>query len=441
MAYSVAYTNYGGTGDRTTLTTNKGIPIVVTSTLTLANGAFANLCDGGFNADVNDAIQITAVAASGKEIKFDLRNLAGAKLISEFKLYQSTTASHGVWDLQGSLDDASYTTILSGLTLGGATTSTYTVTTPAKYLYYKLVGVSGTTNATPWLEEFEFKISGDALVESGDRTATATVTYSGTGSGGTTSNLVDGAYTNAAADSYGFSAETAVGKILKIDFGSGNTPRITGFTWWQQNADAQGTWAFSGSNDDSSYTSLKIGIALGGATRSRFDVTNANTYRYYKLVGTAGSTSGTPWLWEWEFETENLVSLMVAAQTLAAFTQVATFSLVSSVVAAQTLPVFTQTVTLQGSTTPHLVAHQVIPAFTQAAAAKALVKAVAAQSIPVFTQRFTMGKLNMAMAQTIPPFTNGTYGMDTFVHGTAGATDAGGRWRIREHMSRPRLVH
>lgn len=441
MAYSVAYTNYGGTGDRTTLTTNKGIPIVVTSTLTLANGAFANLCDGAFNADVNDAIQITAVAASGKEIKFDLRNLAGAKLISEFKLYQSTSASHGVWDLQGSLDDASYTTILSGLTLGGATTSTYTVTSPAKYLYYKLVGVSGTTSATPWLEEFEFKISGDALVESGDRTATATVTYSGTGSGGTTSNLVDGAYTNAAADSYGFSAETAVGKVLKIDFGSGNTPRITGFTWWQQNADAQGTWTFQGSTDNSAWTSLKTGVALGGATRSRFDVTNPDTYRYYRLLGTAGSTSGTPWIWEWEFETEDVARLMVAAQTLAVFTQVATFSIVSKVVAAQPLPAFTQTATLQGSATPHMVAHQTLPAFTQTATFGGLAKLVAAQTIPAFTQRLTMGKVQAVAAQTIPAFTNGAYGLANFVHATPGSAGSDGRWRIREHLSRPRLVH
>lgn len=402
MAFSYAYTNVGGTGDRTTLTTNKGIPIVVTSTLTLANGAFANLCDGGFNADVNDAIQITAVAASGKEIKFDLRNLAGAKVITEFKFYQSTSATHGVWDLQGSLDDSSYTTILSGLTLGGATTNTYTVTSPAKYLYYKLVGVSGTTNATPWLEEFEFKISGDAFVESGNRTATATVTYSGTGSGGTTSNLVDGAYTNAAADSYGFSAETAVGKILKIDFGSGNAARVTGFTWWQQTADTQGTWTFSGSNDDSSYTSLLTGIALGGATRSRFNVTNTTAYRYYKLVGTAGNTSGTPWLWEWEFETEDPTPTihLNANQVMVAGTQSFTLSGVTKrLVATQTLPLPTQAFSFVP--TRHLVSAKTLPVPDQLMGFSHSFHLVQSNTLPAGTQAFRINIRGLIASQII----------------------------------------
>lgn len=306
MAFSYAYANFGGTGDRTTVATNRGAPIVVTSSLTISGGgAFSNLCDGGFGNNTSDSFKITSVAASGKEIKFDFRN-TGARVITEFKFYQETSDTHGVWDFKGSMDDSSYTTLQANITLGGSTTQTQAVANTSKYLFYKFVGVSGNTSATPFLQEFEFKISGNALIELGDRTATATITYSGTVPFGTASNWIDGAFANSAADSASFQAVTAVGKTLKFDMGSGNSARVTGFTWWQQTADSHGTFDFEGSNDNSTWTPLKTGFTLGGATRTRYDVTNATAYRYYRLSGTAGTLSATPWLWEWEFEEEEV---------------------------------------------------------------------------------------------------------------------------------------
>lgn len=304
ISVAADYSNFGGTGDRTTVATNRGAPIVVTSTLTISGGgAFSNLCDGGFGNNTSDSFKVTSVAVSGLEIKFDLRN-TGARILNEFKFYQDTTDTHGTWDLKGSMDDSSYTTLRSGLTLGGATTNTYSVSNTTKYLFYKLVGVSGNTNATPFWQEFEFKLNGNPLVDLGNRTATATASTTFASSGGTASNFIDGAFANNGTDSYGFTGETSSGKYVKVDLGSGNAARVTGFTWWQQTTNSHGTFDFEGSNDNSSWTPLLTGLTLGGATRSRYDITNATAYRYYRLIGTAGNTSGTPWLWEWEFETE-----------------------------------------------------------------------------------------------------------------------------------------
>lgn len=310
MAFSYAYANYGGSGDRTTVGALGIGPIVVTSDLTISGGgAFSNLCDGGFGNNTGDSFKITSVAVSGKNIKFDFSGV-GARTITEFKFYQDTSDTHGVWDLKGSLDDSAYTTIQANITLGGSTTQTQTIGAPAKYLFYKFVGVSGNTSATPFLQEFEFKISGNALVEAGDRTATAAASTTFASSGGTVSNFIDGSFTNDAAGSFGFTTAANTGKILKVDFGSGNAFRCTGFTWWQQTADTHGTFDFSGSNDDSAWTVLKSGFTLGGATpvsghaRNRYDVTNLTAFRYYRIIGTGSNSSGTPWNNEWEFEEE-----------------------------------------------------------------------------------------------------------------------------------------
>lgn len=298
------YSNFGGAGDRTTVSTNRGAIIVVTSTLTISGGgAFSNLCDGGFGNNTSDSFKVTSVAVSGLVIKFDLRNM-GARILNEFKFYQETSDTHGVWDFEGSMDDSSWTPLRTGLTLGGATTNTYSVSNTTKYLYYRLIGVSGNSSATPYLQEFEFKFNGNPLVDLGNRTATATVTWSGASSGGTVSNFIDGGFANNSTDSFGFTTAANSGKILEVDLGSGNAARVTGFTWWQQTTNNHGTFDFEGSNDNSSWTPLLAGLTLGGATRTRYDVTNTTAYRYYRLIGTGGNTSGTPWLWEWEFETE-----------------------------------------------------------------------------------------------------------------------------------------
>lgn len=298
-----AYTNFGGTGDRTTVGA-RGAPIAVTSTLTISGGgAFSNLCDGGFGNNTSDSFKVTSVAVSGLVVVFDFTN-TGARIINEFKFYQDTSDSHGVWHFQGSMDGSSYTTLRSSLTLGGAATNTYTVANTTKYLFYRLLGVSGNTSATPFWQEVEFKINGNPLVDLGNRTATMTASTTFASSGGTISNLVDGGFNNNGTDSYGFTGEAASGKIVKVDLGSGNNARVTGFTWWQQTSNSHGVYNFSGSNDDSAWTVLLTGLTLGGALRSRYDVTNTVQYRYYRLIGTSGNTSGTPWLQEWEFETE-----------------------------------------------------------------------------------------------------------------------------------------
>lgn len=317
MTYSIAYTNPGGTGDRTTVATAVDPRITVTSTLSISGGgAFSNLCDGAFGNTTADSFKVTSVAVSGLVILFDMTRL-GARVVQEVKFYQQTSDTHGVWKFQGSLDNSSWVDVsTSNFTLGGATTQTIDNGISANvtnYLYYRFLGVSGNSNATPFIQEVEFKISGDTAVEIGNRTG-ITVTSNLTGTSGTTSNLVDGAYTNASADSYSLGGTTNSGKNITADLGV--AVRITGFTWWQQTTHSHGVWDFQTSPDNSVWTTVIASLTLGGAIRTRYScASNVALTRYVRLNGVSGSNTNAPWIWEWEFETDAEV---IASGTLAA---------------------------------------------------------------------------------------------------------------------------
>jgi hypothetical protein len=98
-------------------------------------------------------------AADGQWIRFDF---GSGKIINEFKFYQSSAVAQGTWKVQGSNDNSAWTDIGPTFTLGGGTDPaviTAISSNATSYRYYRIIKVSGSTNAGPYTREFEFKIS------------------------------------------------------------------------------------------------------------------------------------------------------------------------------------------------------------------------------------------------------------------------------------------
>jgi hypothetical protein len=323
---STSYSNSSGTGDRSQL-----ILVTVTSSLRngLITGAATNLegCAGLDLRLVNGTSAsdwwFAAAAVSGNEIKFYFG--PSGRVIDEIRLVQSTTATHGVWDIQGSNDGSSWTTLSSSITLGGATTSTYSYSNTTSYTYYRFLGVSGNANNNPFIYEFEFKIDDTPAVDwsrsggVGDRTAIITVTKSSDLSfTGTLSELVKGNFVQAEF----FASAVCAGKWLKFDLGSGNAKVITECRFYSLGtiSSNHGVWKFQGSNDDSSWTDIGSSFTwtiISGVNQVfTFTQLNGNTveYRYYRLLGVSGSTSSNPWLYEFNFAIGSAVVVLTLSK-------------------------------------------------------------------------------------------------------------------------------
>ena len=165
----------GVVGTPAYITGDRQSTITVSTTLTLDAGAGNSGTQGlvnGIAASGNNSLIFSAQTTAGKEIKFDF--LAGNSVkITEAKYYEtSNTPAQGVWKWQGSADDTTYTDIGSSFTLAGAEVQTQTSLSgnTNNYRYYRLFGVSGSTSASGWNTEVEFKMG--ALVDNTNATGT-----------------------------------------------------------------------------------------------------------------------------------------------------------------------------------------------------------------------------------------------------------------------------
>ena len=165
----------GVVGTPAYITGDRQSTITVSTTLTLDAGAGNSGTQGlvnGIAASGNNSLIFSAQTTAGKEIKFDF--LAGNSVkITEAKYYEtSNTPAQGVWKWQGSADDTTYTDIGSSFTLAGAEVQTQTSLSgnTNNYRYYRLFGVSGSTSASGWNTEVEFKMG--ALVDTTNATGT-----------------------------------------------------------------------------------------------------------------------------------------------------------------------------------------------------------------------------------------------------------------------------
>jgi len=137
-----------GVGDRRSFVT-------VTSETGTVYGTISNLVNGGWTTD----IYFNGGSIIDKWFKFDF-GVNNSFVIIESIFSQTGTQTHGDWKWQGSNDNNGWTDIGASFTLGGTSIQRQTQLSGNinSYRYYRLYGVSGNSNASPYLREFTFKI-------------------------------------------------------------------------------------------------------------------------------------------------------------------------------------------------------------------------------------------------------------------------------------------
>jgi hypothetical protein len=120
-----------------------------------SDGAASLLLDGDFTSSGDTTFYGNSVDST-RYVRFQFDS---TKVIDEAKFYQVAANSYGVWKWQGSDDASTWTDIGASFTLGGVVTQTITTLSAntTSYLYYQILGVSGTMSATNFVREFEFK--------------------------------------------------------------------------------------------------------------------------------------------------------------------------------------------------------------------------------------------------------------------------------------------
>ena len=147
--------------------------------------------------------------------------------------------------------------------------------------------------------------TGTAAYDSGDRSSTYTVTHNATLHGSTSADgLVDGS----TADDFlmGNSVTQPSGVYVRFDRGSGNTAVYQGVQMIRQNTSKQGgsAWAWQGSQDAISWTTLLGSQEFGGATTTTYAFTgNSTAYRYiqWSHIGSTVVTNYNCHNKEWYF--------------------------------------------------------------------------------------------------------------------------------------------
>ena len=159
----------------------------------------------------------------------------------------------------------------------------------------------------------DFKNAG-AVYETGNRSSSITVTYSGaTYSAGTPSGvggdgLVSGTKTGTAANGFYWTNHTPSSAYMRFEFSSSKT--ITEVKYYSDgtggSGGAWGVWKWQGSNDASDWTDIGSSFNLGGETPYQTQTSmsaNTTAYTYYQLTWVSGSLSAASWHTEIEFGT------------------------------------------------------------------------------------------------------------------------------------------
>lgn len=141
-----SYGNAGGTGNRTSSITT------TTNGITAGSGVASNLLDG---TQSNNYWWTNASNTGAEWIKWDFGS-GVTKIINQIRWYQDTRDSHGVWDLEGSNDNSSWTSLHGGFTLRPGMIE---IPNTTAYRYYRMRAISGSRVSASWNREIEFKIN------------------------------------------------------------------------------------------------------------------------------------------------------------------------------------------------------------------------------------------------------------------------------------------
>lgn len=297
------YTNPGGKGDRTG---DSFIVEVTTNISMLTAQDFMNL----FNGFEGSNVKLSTTNPANRQVTFDF-GVGAKKVLNEITWKQTTTDTHGVWQIQGSNDVKTWTNIGSTFTLGGELSQVITTiaANTTSYRAYRMQQTSGTVTGTPDLSQILLKLAEDGgeiarssfanWLGGGDRRTDITVSASAglfvnpgdvpllVGGGGIyfAPGKTDGIITFGLPELVAFD-------VVNIGY------TVAGGT--------HGTWKVQGSVTGSTWEDLSSVFTLGGASGTTQTVSlNGNTKAFiaYRLFQTGGGTASNPWLARIRFST------------------------------------------------------------------------------------------------------------------------------------------
>jgi len=177
-------------------------------------------------------------------------------------------------------------------------------------VFQDATGIGSVTQASRSSEEYvSSSVLGTAVYDTGDRRSTYTVTDNGNWESGSPARtaLIDGTLSGQNLVLANTASQTGV--FVRFDRGSGNSAVYTGAKFILQNTTAQAgsAWAWQGSNDNSSYTTLLGSQVWGDGSNNpqEFSWTNTTSYRYIQfidLTGSAITTNYNNYNYEWLFK-------------------------------------------------------------------------------------------------------------------------------------------
>ena len=146
------YTSYRSTIGRGNRSAAITLSLVGIST---GGGSLAGLIDGS---QANNWWFNNATGTGVGWLLFDF-GIGVSKVIDQFRWYQSTSATHGVWRFEGSNDSSTWTQVGADFTLGGFDTLYTFAGNTTAYRYYRIRHMSGARTSSPYLREIEFRAS------------------------------------------------------------------------------------------------------------------------------------------------------------------------------------------------------------------------------------------------------------------------------------------
>lgn len=134
----------------------------------------------------------------------------------------------------------------------------------------------------------------------GDQTGIVTVTATVSLTTGPLNAWVNGV-TSGETTTY-FANAIVVGPTQWVEFATVGSRQVTEARFYQQNSSPHGMWQWQGWNG-SAWVDIGLPFLLGGST---FQVQtslngNLNSYTKYRIAGVTGLTSGSPYVYEFQF--------------------------------------------------------------------------------------------------------------------------------------------
>ena len=258
----------------------------------------SNIISGGFTADDIPSLDTSKITTG---------------TFANDRISQSSVSQHAT-----SFDDNAIVNDLSTLALRQASDAdkvAYNTNSSSVDVFQDANSITNLTNCLRDNAEYISSISSSESYDSGDRTSIYTVTDNGSWQAGSParSALIDG--TLSGQDLVLNNGSSQTGVFIRFDLGAG-TPKIyTGAKFILQNTSAQAgsAWAWEGSNDNITYTTLLGGQVWGdGSTNPQeFSWSNTTGYRYLQFIDRTGSaitTNYNNYNYEWNFKSTTITA-------------------------------------------------------------------------------------------------------------------------------------